>query len=60
MAAFATEHGSRMKAIRVHAFGKLRTIIDRTYALEDAADALTQSASDHARGKILVQITPKL
>jgi NADPH:quinone reductase-like Zn-dependent oxidoreductase len=51
-----TSDGARLSLLSSLAdAGKLRTIIDRTYALEDAPNALAHSASGHARGKILVQ-----
>jgi NADPH:quinone reductase-like Zn-dependent oxidoreductase len=31
-------------------------VIDRTYALDDAADALRHVASGHTRGKVLVAV----
>jgi NADPH:quinone reductase-like Zn-dependent oxidoreductase len=51
-----TSDGARLSLLSSLVYaGKLRTIIDRTYALEDAPNALAHSASGHARGKILVR-----
>ena len=36
--------------------GTLRPVIERTYPLADAADALRHSETGHARGKLIVTI----
>ena len=36
--------------------GKIRPVIDRTYPLDQAADALCQVAAGHTRGKVVVTI----
>lgn len=38
------------------ATGKLRPLIDRTYPLDEAADALSYIAAGHTRGKVVVTI----
>lgn len=38
------------------ATGQLTPVIDRTYALDEAADALRHVASGHTRGKVLVAV----
>lgn len=37
--------------------GKVRTVIDRTYDLADAADALAYLGEGHARGKIVLRVS---
>ncbi len=36
--------------------GRLRSVIDRTYPLSDAADAVRYLAEGHARGKVIIRI----
>lgn len=36
--------------------GSLRTVVDRTYPLEDTAEALSYVENGHARGKVLVTV----
>ena len=36
--------------------GQLRSVIDRTYPLSDAANAVRYLAEGHARGKVVVQV----
>lgn len=36
--------------------GEIKSVVDRTYKLEEAADALTYQGTFHARGKIIVTI----
>jgi NADPH2:quinone reductase len=36
--------------------GKMRTVIDRRYPLEEAAAALEYIGSQHARGKVIVTL----
>ena len=36
--------------------GKLRPVIDRTFALDDTVDALRHSATGHARGKVVLSM----
>ena len=36
--------------------GKLKPVIDRTYALEEVAEAVRYVEQGHARGKVLVRI----
>ena len=36
--------------------GKLRPVIERTYKLSDAADALRYLDQGHARGKIVIAV----
>lgn len=38
------------------ASGQIRAVIDRTYALDDAADALRHVATGHTRGKVVVTV----
>jgi NADPH:quinone reductase-like Zn-dependent oxidoreductase len=38
--------------------GKLRPVIDRTYALDDTVDALRHIATGHARGKVVLSVAP--
>jgi len=40
--------------------GKLKPVIDRTYALEDAAEAVRYVEQGHAKGKVLVRIAAGL
>ncbi|MCE1255535.1 MAG: NAD(P)-dependent alcohol dehydrogenase [Anaerolineae bacterium] len=39
--------------------GRIRPVIDRVYPLEQAADALSYLGEGHARGKIVVQVSPE-
>ncbi|HEY3545363.1 MAG TPA: NAD(P)-dependent alcohol dehydrogenase [Propionicimonas sp.] len=38
--------------------GKLTTVIDRTYRLDQTPEAMTYVASRHARGKVVILLTP--
>jgi len=38
--------------------GKLTTVIDRTYRLEQTPEAITYVGSRHARGKVVILVTP--
>jgi NADPH:quinone reductase-like Zn-dependent oxidoreductase len=40
--------------------GKLRPVIDRTYPLADAAEAMRHLETGHARGKVIVTVSPDL
>ena len=38
------------------ATGQVRPVIDRTYALDEAADALRHVAAGHTRGKVVITV----
>ena len=38
--------------------GKLNTVIDRTYRLDQTPEAMTYVSSRHARGKVVILVTP--
>jgi NADPH:quinone reductase-like Zn-dependent oxidoreductase len=43
-------------ALDLIAAGKLKPVIDRTYPLEDAAQALRDIEAGHARGKVIIVV----
>jgi NADPH:quinone reductase-like Zn-dependent oxidoreductase len=56
VAKITTEHLSLMREL-IEA-GKVRPVVERTYPLSEAADALAHLGEGHARGKIVITVSP--
>lgn len=50
------KHADLAQLADLMAAGKVKTVIDRTYKLEQAADALRYLKEGHARGKVIITI----
>lgn len=50
------KHADLLELARLVADGRLRPVVGRMYALEEAAAALAQVATGHARGKVVVAV----
>lgn len=50
------KHADLLELARLVADGRLRPVVGRTFALDDAAAALAHVATGHARGKVVVAV----